>query len=99
MKDIIPGLLHHHERWKGGGYPQGLKGKEIPLAARIITVADTFDAMTTNRPYQKAMTEEKALERLNELAGEVLDPDVVQAFLAAHRNGFLKVLSPKKIAV
>ncbi len=99
MKDIIPGLLHHHERWKGGGYPQGLKGKEIPLAARIITVADTFDAMTTNRPYQKAMTEEKALERLNELAGEVLDPDVVQGFLAAHRNGFLKVLSPRKVAV
>src|SRR5258706_4110878 len=55
LADIIPGMRHHHEKWEGGGYPDGLKGEEIPTLARIVTVADTFDAMTTTRPYQKAM--------------------------------------------
>jgi HD-GYP domain-containing protein (c-di-GMP phosphodiesterase class II) len=92
MKDVIPGLLHHHERYTGGGYPQGLKGKEIPLVARIITVADTFDAMTTNRPYQRAMTTERALSRLKDLAGDALDPDVVKAFHAAVQSGKIRNL-------
>jgi HD-GYP domain-containing protein (c-di-GMP phosphodiesterase class II) len=92
MKDVIPGLLHHHERYTGGGYPKGMKGKEIPLVARIITVADTFDAMTTNRPYQRAMTTEKALSRLNDLAGDALDPDVVKAFHTAVRSGKIRNL-------
>jgi HD-GYP domain-containing protein (c-di-GMP phosphodiesterase class II) len=92
MRDVIPGLLHHHERFSGGGYPKGLRGKEIPLIARIITVADTFDAMTTNRPYQRAMTTDKALGRLTDLAGDALDPDVVKAFHNAIRSGKIRNL-------
>jgi HD-GYP domain-containing protein (c-di-GMP phosphodiesterase class II) len=87
MKNIIPGLRNHHERWAGGGYPDGLTGDAIPLMARIITVADTFDAMTTNRPYQRAMTFPVALERLNELKGAVLDERVVEAFNRAYHAG------------
>jgi putative nucleotidyltransferase with HDIG domain len=80
MKRIIPGVRNHHERWDGKGYPDGLVGEAIPLMARIITVADTFDAMTTDRPYQRAMTHHQALEQLNALKGIVLDKKVVEAF-------------------
>ncbi|MBI4160846.1 MAG: HD domain-containing protein, partial [Acidobacteria bacterium] len=99
MKGIIPGLLHHHERFSGGGYPRGLRGPAIPLIARIITVADIFDAMTTNRPYQRAMTSEQALARLDELAGEALDPAVVRAFHEAVRSGRIQNLHPQGEAV
>ena len=87
MKDIIPGMRHHHERYGGGGYPDGLKGEEIPLFARIINVADTLDAMTTNRPYQAAFTFEAACKRINELKGSVCDPKVVEAFNRAYHEG------------
>lgn len=98
MKNVIPGLLHHHERFAGGGYPKGLRGKDIPMIARIITVADIFDAMTTNRPYQKAMTTEKALARLVDLAGQTLDPEVVRAFHDACRSGKIRNLQNKLAA-
>ena len=62
LRDIIPGMRAHHENYDGSGYPQGLKGEEIPLLGRVITVADTFDAMTTDRPYQKAFTLEFAFK-------------------------------------
>ena len=55
LADIIPGMRNHHEKWEGGGYPDDLKAEQIPMQARIVAVADTFDAMTTTRPYQKAM--------------------------------------------
>ena len=87
MKDIIPGMRFHHERWSGGGYPRGLRGNEIPLQARIIAVADTFDAMTTDRPYQKAFTVKEAVDRINSLRGVQLDPDVVEAFNRAYEAG------------
>ncbi len=87
MKDIIPGMRFHHERWSGGGYPLGLKREEIPLQARIIAVADTFDAMTTDRPYQKAFSVEEAVERINNLKGVQLDPQVVAAFNRAYEAG------------
>ncbi|MDX1388922.1 MAG: HD domain-containing protein, partial [Acidobacteriota bacterium] len=87
MKKIIPGLRSHHERMNGSGYPDGLAGDEIPLMARIIAVADTFDAMTTHRPYQKAMTMEAALARINELKGVALDVKVVEAFNRAFHAG------------
>ena len=64
LADIIPGMKYHHEKWEGGGYPDGLKGEQIPLQARIVAVADAFDAMTTTRPYQKAMEVSYVLERL-----------------------------------
>ncbi len=61
LKDVIPAVRHHHEHWNGSGYPEGMKGEDIPLLARILAVADAFDGMTTNRPYRSAMTREAAL--------------------------------------
>jgi HD-GYP domain-containing protein (c-di-GMP phosphodiesterase class II) len=90
MREIIPGIRHHHEKWRGGGYPDGLEGERIPVIARIIGVADAFDAMTTNRPYQKGMTFEKASARLNELCPSVYDPVVMDSFNRAyHASAFL----------
>jgi HD-GYP domain-containing protein (c-di-GMP phosphodiesterase class II) len=90
MMEINPAVRHHHERWDGGGYPSGLRGEEIPLIARIVNVADTFDAMTTNRPYQKAMTHEKAVMRLKELSGTAHDPHLVNVVADLHSKGELK---------
>jgi len=81
LKHIVPWVYHHHERWKGGGYPDGLTGEEIPLASRIIAVADTYNAMTTDRPYRKGQTHEQAVAELQEHAGTQFDPQVVEAFL------------------
>ena len=87
MREIIPGIRHHHEKWSGGGYPDNLKGQEIPVIARIIGVADAFDAMTTNRPYQRAMTLAQGAARINELRETVYDPAVVTAFNSAFHKG------------
>jgi putative nucleotidyltransferase with HDIG domain len=89
LKDIIPGMKHHHEKWEGGGYPDGLKGEAIPMQARIVTVADTFDAMTTTRPYQKAMEIAYVVERIKSFSTVRYDPVVVGAFLRAHERGKL----------
>ncbi|HEX8752678.1 MAG TPA: HD-GYP domain-containing protein [Solirubrobacterales bacterium] len=73
-------VLHHHERLDGGGYPAGLRGEEIPLGARLVAVADTFDALTSTRPYRGAHTEAEALAVLEEVSGSQLDPVAVSAF-------------------
>jgi HD-GYP domain-containing protein (c-di-GMP phosphodiesterase class II) len=73
-------ILHHHEMWDGGGYPAGLKGKDIPLGARIVAVADAFDAMTTNRCYRKGMPAKKAVATLERFAGTQFDAEVVEIF-------------------
>jgi diguanylate cyclase (GGDEF)-like protein/PAS domain S-box-containing protein len=78
---VIPAVLHHHERWDGKGYPDGLAGEQIPLPARIIAVADAFDAMTTDRPYRPALTEEAAARELERGAGSQFDPSLVRVFL------------------
>jgi HD-GYP domain-containing protein (c-di-GMP phosphodiesterase class II) len=83
LKDIIPGIRNHHETWDGGGYPDRLRGEEIPMVARIIGVADTFDAMTTTRPYQQAMELDFVLEKMREMSGSRFDSKVVDALLAA----------------
>lgn len=75
----IPVVRHHHERWDGQGYPDGLKGEEIPLAARIVMVADALDAMTTSRAYQRKSSPDEAYEEIVKCAGTVFDPDVVEA--------------------
>jgi HD-GYP domain-containing protein (c-di-GMP phosphodiesterase class II) len=80
-------MKYHHERWNGGGYPENLKGEEIPMQARIVAVADTFDAMTTNRPYQKAMDITYVVQKIRELAGNRYDPVVVEAFAGAVKHG------------
>ncbi|RLE27780.1 MAG: hypothetical protein DRJ65_01790 [Acidobacteria bacterium] len=87
LKDIIPGIRNHHETWDGRGYPDGLAGEEIPLVARIIGAADTFDAMTTTRPYQEAATLEYVLGKIREMSGTRFAPPVVTALLAAVEAG------------
>jgi HD-GYP domain-containing protein (c-di-GMP phosphodiesterase class II) len=85
--DIIPGMKYHHEKWSGGGYPDNLKEEQIPVQARIIAIADTFDAMTTNRPYQKAMELSYVVEKVKSFAGTRFDPRVVEAFVLAVKRG------------
>jgi HD-GYP domain-containing protein (c-di-GMP phosphodiesterase class II) len=80
LASCLPSILHHHERVDGKGYPHGLKGEEIPFLARIIAVADTFDAITSNRAYRSAKAAEKALAIVENVAGTQLDPKVVEAF-------------------
>lgn len=81
MKDFLPGMYMHHEMVNGRGYPQGLKGDEIPLQAKIVSVADTFDAMTIDRPYSKGMLLDEALERIRSLVGTRYDAEVVEALV------------------
>ena len=77
---VIP--LFHHERWDGGGYPYGLKGKEIPIFARVVAIADVWDAITSDRPYRKAMSEPEALELIISQKGKQFDPEIVETFLS-----------------
>ena len=91
LKEMLPGIELHHERMDGGGYPYGLQGDQIPMMARIIAVADTLDAITTNRPYQSAMDLEYALGRIRSLAVAKFDPKVVAALEAAVANGQLRL--------
>jgi HD-GYP domain-containing protein (c-di-GMP phosphodiesterase class II) len=90
MRDFLPGMYMHHEMINGEGYPQGLRGDEIPMQARIVSVADTFDAMTTERPYQRAMDLEAALTRLKSFVGTRYDARVVAAFIAACETGKIR---------
>jgi len=82
LGDIIPAVRHHHERWDGTGYPDGLRGEEIPIGARIIGAAEVFDALSTSRAYQEKMSPEKAVERAADLSGTVLDPKVYEALVS-----------------
>jgi HD-GYP domain-containing protein (c-di-GMP phosphodiesterase class II) len=81
LEQVRAGIRHHHERWDGQGYLDGLAGEEIPLIARILSVADAFSAMTTSRPYRKALSVREALDRLEDAAGSQLDEELVQAFV------------------
>lgn len=91
LKEMIPGIELHHESLDGRGYPHGLKGDEVPQMPRIITVADTFDAMTTNRPYQAAMDPEYVVRIINSLANTKFDPRVVAALTAVFESGKLRL--------
>ena len=90
MRDFLPGMYMHHEMMNGEGYPQGLHGDQIPIQARIVSVADTFDAMTTERPYQRAMDLGAALTRLKSFVGTRYDARVVAAFVAACEAGKIR---------
>jgi len=87
LRESIPGVKYHHEQLDGKGYPSGLKGDEIPILAKIVAVADTFDAMTTDRPYRKAMEKEAAIKELERCSGTQLDEKVVEAFIQAYQKG------------
>lgn len=87
FKDVLPILYHHHECYGRHGYPQGLQGEEIPLAARILAVADSFDAMTSDRPYRRALPPKNAIDELKRCCGIQFDPRVVEAFEKAYEEG------------
>ena len=96
LASALPGVASHHERWDGAGYPVGLKGEAIPLAARIIAVADTFDALTSPRPYQAIRVPESAFACLRETAGTQHDPAVVDALgIVMHDGGALPLPEPR----
>jgi HD-GYP domain-containing protein (c-di-GMP phosphodiesterase class II) len=80
-KDCVDIIRHEHEHWDGSGYPDGLKGEEIPLGSRIIAVADVWHALISDRPYRKAYTKEEARKIMQEMAGKTLDPKLVEVFL------------------
>ena len=86
LESIVPLIAHHHEHFDGKGYPDGLVGEQIPLGARIIAVADAFDALTTDRPYQRARSPEHAEQVLGERSGSQFDPRVIEAFLKLHQT-------------
>jgi len=81
-ENILSGIMYHHERWDGKGYPEGLRGESIPLFARIIAVADVYDAITEDRPYRKAMTKEEVTDFIKDNSGKMFDPDIAEAFLS-----------------
>jgi len=81
LGDIVQMVKSHHERFDGTGYPDGLRGEEIPQGGRVIAAAEVYDALTTSRPYQEKMTPEQAVERMADLSGTVLDPRVYEALV------------------
>jgi putative nucleotidyltransferase with HDIG domain len=87
LGEVLPGIRSHHERNDGQGYPDGLRGRRIPLIARIIAVADTYDAMTSDRPYRQGLDKRIAIREIMDCAGSQFDPKVVSAFLGAYRSG------------
>jgi len=87
LKNIIPGVKYHHEQFDGTGYPEGLKGEKIPILAKIVSVADTYDAMTTDRPYRKGLSKELAIKELRRCSGTQFDKEVVEAFVKADEKG------------
>ena len=91
LAEMLPGIELHHESLDGRGYPYGLKGDQIPMLARVIAVADTFDALTTNRPYQTAHTPDQALNIIHNLAGKRLDPTAVAALQTVYDRGDIRL--------
>jgi putative nucleotidyltransferase with HDIG domain len=89
LKPLIPMVLHHHERWDGRGYPTGLAGVDIPVESRIILVVDAFDAMTTNRPYGRVLSEQEAISEIGTCAGKQFDPLIARAMRYAYSNNLL----------
>jgi putative nucleotidyltransferase with HDIG domain len=82
LRDALPYVLYHHERWDGTGYPSGKAGEEIPVEARLLAIADAFDAMTSDRPYRRALTHEHALAEVERCAGTQFDAEFARVFLA-----------------
>jgi putative nucleotidyltransferase with HDIG domain len=95
LRDVIPAIRWHHEAWNGRGYPDGLRGDQIPLLARIVAVADCYDAITTNRPYQQAYSLKFAVETITKLAGSRFDAKMVTAFLRAYQAGEVRPPAPR----
>ncbi|HBV67987.1 MAG TPA: GGDEF domain-containing protein, partial [Clostridiales bacterium] len=91
LKHIAEYILYHHERWDGAGYPKGLKGAEIPLLSRVLAVADTYDAMTEDRVYRRALSWESSIEEIEKCTGTQFDPDIARLFIELIRKQKEKV--------
>ncbi|MBU0878493.1 MAG: HD domain-containing protein, partial [Candidatus Omnitrophica bacterium] len=86
LRGAIPAILYHHERYDGKGYPLGLKGEEIPLGARIVAIADVYQALVSDRPYRKAYSKKKAIEIIKKETGDHFDSKIVKVFLEVIRK-------------
>lgn len=93
LRDILPGVLYHHERWDGRGYPRGITGDEIPLFARIIALADSFDAMSSDRTYRTARTRKWVLAEIDQCAGTQFDPELAKAFVKLDFSEFDRIVN------
>jgi len=93
MKDLIPGVLHHHERWDGRGYPDGLSGEQIPLFGRLIGLADAFDAMSSNRTYRSALDHDRVLTEIEQCGGSQFDPELARVFVRLDFKPFFDMIA------
>ena len=89
--EVKPLVRHHHEHFDGSGYPDGLVGEDIPLGARIICIADAYEAMTSDRPYRKALSNEAAIKELRRCSGTQFDSDLVEAFMEVVMEDVLQI--------
>jgi hypothetical protein len=96
MDDVLPGVLHHHEKWNGQGYPHGLAGEAIPLIARVLALADTFDAMCSSRSYRKAIPREQVLAEIQRCAGTQFEPRLAEAFVKLDFREFDRLLGAEQ---
>ncbi len=94
LNKMIPAVLYHHERWDGTGYPSGIAGTKIPVEARCLSIADSFDSIVTDRCYRKARSMEMALEEIKACSGTRYDPELVDVFLKLFENGTLDIIRP-----
>ena len=98
VRPALPYVLFHHERWDGDGYPAGLGGVEIPMGARVLAVVDAFDAMTSDRPYRRALPVDAAVEEVDRCAGGQFDPVVARAFVDAWLDGAFRLSARRAVA-
>ncbi len=96
LADILPGVLWHHERWDGRGYPDGLSGEETPLIARILSIADTFDAMSSNRSYRSALSRDKVLAEITNVGGSQLDAELAAMFVLLDFAGYDRMVASRE---
>lgn len=99
MNPIVPLILHHHEAWNGSGYPDGLSGEEIPLMSRILAVADAYDAMTSDRPYRRALSVPDTVDEIRRFSGVTFDPKVVDAFMEVLEEQEVAETQPQESAI